>query len=1199
MRYLVKEALVSLKKNITNYISLFVFIFLSVIVFTSMASTSLELTNSIADVQNNSLEYDYQINTNQLLLMENDASVKEELNKYYDSDSSSYSYDMFKNDLSNSYIEWNNSESPTSENINNIDNWNLTFNSSSPESVTGIKEDNIKDLFINYPLNNLDLTPILNNEKIYVSPEALEILILKDELATQEPKNNFLFAYTHSFYSTSILNDRKVYYQFQLGSNENNISSEIYKRDLNKVIDYKNNPDPIIKSGTVLMNKQFVKYNNLENKEITFSENNDAISFKIQNYATSLDNVYPQTQDPNSNITEINTKGLKDGSVVYLNKNDYFDLKDTLGISNTDSDVTMYLSFNNKILSSSEKNEVISKIFSKYFYNNPDAYKSFYLTQSGIIVKNVKMVLFIQVSICLISTIIISIVLFFFIKKNIENQKNKIGILKALGYKNKEVAIIFCVAISFVVIAAFVLGFLLGILIQYYFTFLSYYTVGSNLSLLYFSPIIMIFSFIVFPLLFTFISYIIARINIGKDLLFLIYDTSSKMNNKINRVKGQKIKQNISKTPFLLRLSYSFVSKTVSKWVVVFIVFSFSIFLIFFQFNVNAYTNLYINNAYSYVQSDVKIINSTSVDQLDSLSKNKTTTGSQQYHTYDWIPDNQAYYDFNHLKITNDYNSQIIINDPLPTLYAFVFGIDSATKEGGFIPGNDGSAGELYNLFFLKKNYYLSSIDSKKIIDMKMILKEDDEEYTVPVWQWLVTNWTYIESKLNDYASTFDLALSNSQISQIYTLISTLYNYSNTSDDTYPNVFLGNNMLYDSTNECPIISTNMYWNTKYTGETFENLSNLELYGINTYDTNQLDNFFNFNLGNNKKTNKELNNVNKSVLSIDSDGEVKNIEDNSSIKDLSDLERISIPVIISNLVAKTGNFKIGDTITTNTKMSNDYITTNYKVIGISKDDNTSSIFFASHENIFNYIKAYMILHYGIPNNVFPNNYFNKVLIKSSSNGKTLIKQFKNITIFAPQENIYNEKASDTPIISSDRPDLSSYGPISLGLATIYQNNYFTTLTDSNNMESFDLNRNIVSAGMDNLNETLYIVEIFSVFVVAFILFSLISLIFDENKRVILTLKSLGYNSIFISFSVLGFYILVMVIGFLVGWGLSIGIWIVLSKYIFITSGMLISVFASPIVFILAMVITLILIFSNFLIGYISVNKKEIKNITLMD
>ncbi|WFG98362.1 hypothetical protein M1770_10080 [Spiroplasma citri] len=145
-------------------------------------------------------------------------------------------------------------------------------------------------------------------------------------------------------------------------------------------------------------------------------------------------------------------------------------------------------------LTEPQKITLLRKVLSNYFVAPDNAIVAFEESLPGQVVMLTNIGFIINTSIAVVFSIIILFIIAFFIKKDIINSKQQIGVLKSLGYHRFELSFIFTFSIIFTTLIGCLLGWVLSIPLQMYFTGSNLYSIGLQLSSFYFNRLIFCFS---------------------------------------------------------------------------------------------------------------------------------------------------------------------------------------------------------------------------------------------------------------------------------------------------------------------------------------------------------------------------------------------------------------------------------------------------------------------------------------------------------------------------------------------------------------------------------------------------------------------------------------------------------------------------------------------------------------------------------
>ncbi|WP_338971383.1 ABC transporter permease [Spiroplasma endosymbiont of Panorpa germanica] len=231
----------------------------------------------------------------------------------------------------------------------------------------------------------------------------------------------------------------------------------------------------------------------------------------------------------------------------------------------------------------------------------------------------------IQVIIFLVLAVIVLVLAFIFInfviKKEINNTRVQLGIFKAFGYKNSELSWIFATKMLITIAIGVIAGYIISIPLQIYVSGQFNNSVTYAFSDVYFSPWFASVIFIVIPLLFTIISYLLTLKYLSESALRLITNgakipTKSKFKTTMKWIFFPvgltsliltKISQSLSyhNRGFTWRLQQSFTARSKGKFIMVIMIFSFSALLFTLQLGAKAVMGSAISQGYEMVQDGV------------------------------------------------------------------------------------------------------------------------------------------------------------------------------------------------------------------------------------------------------------------------------------------------------------------------------------------------------------------------------------------------------------------------------------------------------------------------------------------------------------------------------------------------------------------------------------------------------------------
>jgi len=1195
MKTILKGSLIDLKNNIFHYLSICFFVLFSIIIFSSMISTSYQLYFSIQQIDNLSKKYDYSINVNNLSLLNKNLN---------DFKSNPWGYNFEKNIFDNFGLKI--TKTTSLQELNNdltksFCYYDLSSNSFKFENKSNdnnftpsqIQQKNIVNLYLNYFETNF-----LKKSKINQSEKKLNyILNLNDsgflqyllnefnnvfnsEFIKSNTIQNVNLSFVHSFFYTKKINNNLNFFKVELANNDinsynfqiinnNNIekingieTQKLLKNNFlirNRSFIIKNNLTSkfTLNDHQALFARQYIEYNDFYNNSLIPIANNYQV--KIDGYASSENNIYPQTQAINIADSKINHQYLKKGSFIFVNLNLYYYLKQKYDPSLTDNEKILINFTNFKNQKNSEatnyfysQNHGLFKILFNNYANTLDLFSA---SHSGWIKNNVQTILVIQVSVAFVVLFAILMTLFFFLKRYVDAQKQKIGFLKSLGVKNSKLSFIYSMPLAIIIVISSWLGYFFGIFLQIYFSNLFIFSIGTSLTPIFFGYYIFVALFFVLPIFFIFITYFINIRNLNKNIITLIYDYKVNKNIKIQRHKiplREKIKFN--NVSFNIKLSFSFLRNTFWKFLFTMGVFTLTIFLFFFEYSTNVYNDNFQDKSYNYVNSKVKTKQAFNVDQIINSFAHKNIT-------FNFETEKNA---LNNLKpLDFGTNKTFVIKEPEQAVVDLFLG-EGFFNQQDFIQKDNPVFGPLVNFFYLNQNNYISGSDTKKILNAQIKNPFSTEHENMLFWDFVSK---YKKPLIKDIKSKSyllpNINISDKKLNFIFNLANELKKYQKISDNNYPNIYLGNNFVYDSENETCFIQKQIKWNSQNTNSIHQFVPNLNLISVSK---NQLNKFWN--------------------LKFSSDNLTTNLNtfwNNNKYQTWSQYHSHPLGVFISQRAKKANNFYEDETISLPTKLFNNYVNVKYKILGFINNDISSANFYVSYQNLNNYIISYAKQKFQI-NPSLIKNYANEIMVKYDKNYPFFISQFRNIDIFS-NVGVYKHNSK------------SNLNCFANGISNILTNNSLTTISSFSNIVSYKLLSVINSVGTANVNKMLDVIEVFTAFAIFFTLFLLVRIIFDQHNRIILILKASGYSSKKLCYSILGFYFVFMVINVVIAWAISKAFWTILSNYIFSTSGVYFPIFFSWQTLLIIGFCVLLMMILLFYFGYKFINKKSISSISL--
>lgn len=558
MKNIFSNLLRGIKKRLLQYFGIIMLLIIVVATLSALYSNSQRIESGFYTVLNNSGKYDYRINVKTLNNYKDITKSKEDIKIIIKA--------QFKG-KNNIYNQ-----------INKI-NENNIINNTFPELTEPINPE-LKTYLLNWGLN-------------------YQSILVNNILQTDIINNNFNnYIIDKSFFKTfnyqSTLNNKSVYYSLEDAFYDRQKLPESFdflptRNNINEVyIAIGHKP---VAENEIIINPDFAQNNGIKlNDNITVS---NAV-LKVVGFGYAYWGITGSRTASNPSPKPINTTpiyttrtcfdGLINNAIYRTNLNNIFLLK----VKNNDSYFLQKLQ------------AVLNKTFSFTFgtiisTDTEDA-------QSGQMLETFKMQNLMFLSISLVVLMIIIFIVMSYVRKEIDLQKPQIGLLKALGYTNTQIAFGFIFLIFFITFIANIVGLSMGLGLQILFNSLNKMGLFMPLPTLFFSWIVFTVALIFIPLFFAIITYLQSNAKLGVNTLTLIYDYPSNTNYRLISF----LKYPFRFWPFKQRLVIAFTLKSVGKLVLVFFTFIFVSFLLLFQTTATDLFDNKINNLYGYYNGEVK-----------------------------------------------------------------------------------------------------------------------------------------------------------------------------------------------------------------------------------------------------------------------------------------------------------------------------------------------------------------------------------------------------------------------------------------------------------------------------------------------------------------------------------------------------------------------------------------------------------------
>ncbi|WP_375317610.1 ABC transporter permease [Spiroplasma endosymbiont of Virgichneumon dumeticola] len=607
-----------IKKRLIQYVGILLLLVIVVSSLSALYSNSERIESGFYTVLNNSGKYDYSINL-------------KSLNSYKDIDASTLKIkgiikEQFEGDP----------EKPTiDEQINKIEATNIR-NNTFPAFDLASLNPKLETYLLNWGLNYQGI--LLNN---ILETDLKNYLIDKSFFKSFDYKNaatvkSLYFSFEDAFYRES-----------------DNFDFSPTRNDFNKV--YISQGLAPTSANEVVINSDFAKKNNINlNDTFEFIQGDNPL--KVVGFGYAYWGITGSRSATKPNPTPDNA------TPVYTSR-EWFNssIKNSSYRTNLESNLLLKVKNNNNYFIEALQNLLI-KTFSFSFgtiitTDTEDV-------RSGQILETFQMQKIVFSAITIVVLLVIIFIIMSYVRKEIDLQKPQVGLLKALGYNNFQIAIAFVSLILFITLASNIVGLVLGLPLQILFNSLNNIGFYMPLPNLFFSLVTLFTGLVIIPIIFVFVSYLQSELKLCANPLLLIYDRRSNTSSRIITT----LKYPFRYWPFKQRLAIAFTLKSVGKLFLVFFTFVFVSFLLLFQTTATDLFDNKVNNLYGYYNKDVEWNTKTTsmytynnssdfkikddvfywASQKDIIADQTKLIGATKY--FEWKAD-----DF-HIDSTNKYN---------------------------------------------------------------------------------------------------------------------------------------------------------------------------------------------------------------------------------------------------------------------------------------------------------------------------------------------------------------------------------------------------------------------------------------------------------------------------------------------------------------------------------------------------------------
>ncbi|WP_342278088.1 ABC transporter permease [Spiroplasma endosymbiont of Nephrotoma flavescens] len=811
-----------------------------------------------------------------------------------------------------------------------------------------------------------------------------------------------------------------------------------------------------------------------------------------------------------------------------------------------------------------------------------DVNKNFIKVISDELISNLIIQSIVFIALTFISMSALVLIVSFFIRKEINDQRTQIGILKSFGYKGWQISFNFIGSIFIITSLAAILGFGISLLFQKQFSgAMLIYNFG--IVTIYFDIKILLIFFIFLPLLFTFVCWGLTTFLLRMPVLQLIYASNSSN----GYLAAHFFKSLVVKFPFSFRLSVAFFTKSFGKWLVSGSILLLASFILFLQY----LTVDTMNHKIDSFHSEWKVAGSNSYNEqyrnitdYDQFNANNTKQSATTAYFYNQQYEYIALQDIIGSQTSNIYNH----NSNREFAYYLVDWQDEEIKP-------DTKKATIYRVF--------NTIDNEKLKEIfavvEKIVNENPNISLIQIFQKLNVD------KQNQLMKWFN------RLKALQIKIPERYKF-NVSSDTIAIILKNRKLIIELSKKIPsefnfkdIMSfLNIIDDFKNTNINIENIDltlnyveydNTQDYLMNRYYFNvptlnaiqKINSGFNaFVYGVNQKSFQDILNIKHSDQYIDQ------LYFNNP-NDYNAKRRI-LPVLVSRSYAEyyQHQYQVSDIINNfNMFWIKDM---NIKIVGII-DNATDGWTIVTNEKLiakyFVYREAikngdnYDIIDVNKEGNDFQNNNFYNFIMGKNE----VLQPLRSMGLYYERDSI--------PIVTIDsistnnnknnlvRPPLIKEEPNIPTLGIKNTANFNSILIIRLAKDGITNLLNIISSVLDTIRYVTLVVVII-------VLILLVSMIIDDNVFIIATMKILGYHIKQIVSLIIGWYLIAVILFFAGGVGLSFLTWYIVGAYIFKLSGIMYLTHISLISLLLTVGIVLFILLITYFISIFIIQRKDV-------
>lgn len=587
MKNLFTNVFRGIKKRLLQYVGIVLLLVIIVSSLSALYSHSERVESGFFTVVNNSGKYDYRIKLNLLDSYKNIDVSKEKI------------IEIIKKQFQNNTQVYKQIEKIEESNIRNN-----TF--PTVDESDGLNKD-LERYLLNWGINYQGI--LLND---ILEKDLKNNTVLKDYLIDKSFFKSINYENTASI--------KKLYFSFEdaFYTKTKSFDFSPTRNGFNKVYVFQGRAPTNVDEAVI--NPDFAKKNNISLGS-TFEFIQVAVPLKVVGFGYAYWGITGSRSATNPNPTPENS------TPVYTSREWFNDLiKSSQYRTNLENNLLLKVK-NNDTYFIERLQQLLIKTFSFNFGTIITA--DFEDVRSGKILQTFKMQNIMFGAITFVVLLIIIFIIMSYIRKEIDLQKPQVGLLKALGYTNFQIAFAFVLLIFFIILFSNIVGLALGLPLQILFNSLNNVGFYMPLPNLFFSFISFIMGLVIIPIIFILVSFLQSASKLRTNNLLLIYDRPSSGSSKIIAT----LKYPFRYWSFKQRLAIAFTLKSAGKLFLVFFTFVFVSFLLLFQITATDLFDNKINSLDAYYNKDVQW-NTTTTSMYTYNSD--TNLDINDHHVFNW-----------------------------------------------------------------------------------------------------------------------------------------------------------------------------------------------------------------------------------------------------------------------------------------------------------------------------------------------------------------------------------------------------------------------------------------------------------------------------------------------------------------------------------------------------------------------------------